>query len=48
MDLERAGRDTIHDGLAGQHAELARPKTLEEYIAIARENIRRGHNPAAI
>jgi len=52
MDGERAGRDATHLGLEGREGaapgDATRPKTLEEHIAIARENIRRGHNPAAI
>ncbi len=52
MDSERAGRDATHVGLEGKQggttAEPARPKTSEEHVAIARETIRRGHNPAAI
>jgi hypothetical protein len=49
IDSEQAGRDAIHAGLEGEGDNLApaRPKTLEEHIAIARANIRRGHNPAA-
>jgi len=50
MNEEQAGRDAIHAGLGGENGtiENARPKTLEEHIAIARANIRRGHNPAAM
>ncbi|OCT53260.1 hypothetical protein CLCR_11070 [Cladophialophora carrionii] len=52
MDGERARRDATHAGLEGgttdaENMEASRPKTLEEHIAIARANIRRGHNPAA-
>jgi hypothetical protein len=53
MDRERAGRDATHARLEGggtdaENVEPPRPKTLEEHIAIARANIRRGHNPAAM
>ena len=47
IDDERAGRDATHAGLEGANHEPDRPKTLEEHIAIARENIRKGRNPAA-
>ncbi|KIW73803.1 hypothetical protein PV04_01893 [Phialophora macrospora] len=53
MDRERAGREATHADLGGgdttdaENVEPPRPKTLEEHIAIARANIRRGgHNPA--
>jgi formate hydrogenlyase subunit 3/multisubunit Na+/H+ antiporter MnhD subunit len=43
IDGERGERDAAHAGLGG---EESRPKTLEEHIAIARANIRRGgHQP---
>ena len=48
VDNERAAREILHSDMAGANYEPARKKTLEEHIAIARENIRRGHNPADI
>ncbi len=49
IDGDRAARNRIHNDMeGGEPLEAPRPKTLEEHIAIARENIRRGHNPAAI
>ncbi|EXJ72854.1 uncharacterized protein A1O5_04002 [Cladophialophora psammophila CBS 110553] len=52
MDNERAERNEIHVDM-GHQAQLIgedgapRKKTLEEHIAIAREQIRRGgHNPS--
>jgi len=44
IDAERAGRDATHGELEGADAEPARPKTLEEHIAIARENLRKGRS----
>ena len=48
IDGERADRDAVHAGLDGANGDPDRPKTLEDHIAIARANIRRGHNPAAM
>ncbi|KIY00386.1 uncharacterized protein Z520_04071 [Fonsecaea multimorphosa CBS 102226] len=50
MDSERAAREEIHNDMGQlQVGEDGAPrkKTLEEHIAIAREQIRRGgHNPS--
>lgn len=49
IDSDRAGRERVHNDMeGGGNGEPPRKRTLEEHIAIARENIRRGHNPAAI